>query len=605
MMGRLAGEAIARSRLVDGQRDSRRRLDRASARVRRIQALSAELARAAGSREIARAIVEQAVDEVRAGVGLLYLARPDGRSLQLVHSRGYPSGLADRQAVIDIDAPVPVAVVARTARRVVVGSWSEWRSAYPGSSDVFGMTGTRSLVALPIRAEGEIRAVLVLLLPVEGGPAAEDLSFLELVCEQGAQALERARLYEALADRDRRLELTLGASRTGTWELDIRTGELILSEEFRRLHGLPDRTRPAGLEGYVSLVAPGDRDRVRESIQAAVESGSPYELVYQIDRPDGARAWVQGVGRVFFEEPERGGRIMGTERDTTAQLLAEAERDRLIDQEREARLLQEAFVGVVSHELRTPITTLLAGSKILRRDTSLSDRARDLALDVEEEADRLYRLVEDLLVLTRLERGSLEVGVEPVHLRHLITRIVAAEQARWPVTRFLVRHDGATHLAKGEETYVEQVLRNLLANAAKYSPPGSTVQVVLEPRDGEIAIRVLDEGPGIEAGEIDQLFTLFYRSPRTAAKASGAGIGLFVCNRLVMAMGGRTWARRRRGVGSEFGFALKHYEDVDDWPDLENDGSHLVTVGEAVAADVPGSGDRERRHAGGVPASSG
>jgi signal transduction histidine kinase len=104
--------------------------------------------------------------------------------------------------------------------------------------------------------------------------------------------------------------------------------------------------------------------------------------------------------------------------------------------------------------------------------------------------------------------------------------------------------------------YVEQVMQNLLSNAAKYSPAGSEVRVVVEQTTGELSVRVLDEGMGIEDEAPDQLFELFYRSPHAARKAAGAGIGLFVCRQLIESMGGRIWAKRRDTAGSEFGFTL-------------------------------------------------
>jgi two-component system sensor histidine kinase KdpD len=243
------------------------------------------------------------------------------------------------------------------------------------------------------------------------------------------------------------------------------------------------------------------------------------------------------------------------------QAMQAIERARIYAREREARQLQEAFVGVMSHELRTPITTILAGSKLLTRDSTMSERSRDLAEDIEAEADRLFRLVEDLLVLSRLERGSLSVGDEPVHLMRVLQRVVASEAGRWPATRFVLPADQAGQLVRGDETYVEQVVRNLVTNGAKYSPEGSDVEMGIERHDDEVVVRVLDRGPGVSDAEVERLFGLFYRSPTTAASAAGAGIGLFVCRQLVGAMGGRVWARPREGGGSEFGFALARYPD--------------------------------------------
>jgi signal transduction histidine kinase len=99
-------------------------------------------------------------------------------------------------------------------------------------------------------------------------------------------------------------------------------------------------------------------------------------------------------------------------------------------------------------------------------------------------------------------------------------------------------------------------VQNLLSNAAKYSATGSKVEVVARPEDGGVTTRVLDEGEGLPAESSEQLFELFYRAPEAARRASGAGIGLFVCRQLVEGMGGRIWARPRDGKGAEFGFWL-------------------------------------------------
>jgi len=108
-----------------------------------------------------------------------------------------------------------------------------------------------------------------------------------------------------------------------------------------------------------------------------------------------------------------------------------------------------------------------------------------------------------------------------------------------------------------DPTYVEQVVRNLLSNAAKYGGAGAQIEVHAELEEDEVAVRILDTGPGFPADESDRLFELFFRSPTTAGQASGAGIGLFVCARLIGAMGGRIWARPRPEGGAEFGFSLR------------------------------------------------
>lgn len=229
---------------------------------------------------------------------------------------------------------------------------------------------------------------------------------------------------------------------------------------------------------------------------------------------------------------------------------------------REARVARDTYIGVLSHELRTPITAIYGGSKLLARPTAslTEEQHRSIHDDIEVESERLYRLVEDLLVLARFgETQEHVLGRDPVLLQRMLPAIVRSEQPRWPGTEFRLDLGERLPTVGADETYVEQVVRNLLANAAKYSGAGSTVTVRARTAGDEVEVAVLDEGPGIVPDEADRLFQLFYRSPATATRAGGAGIGLFVCKRLVESMGGRVWARPRESGGAEFGFSLRAF----------------------------------------------
>ena len=176
--------------------------------------------------------------------------------------------------------------------------------------------------------------------------------------------------------------------------------------------------------------------------------------------------------------------------------------------------------------------------------------------DARAESERLYRLVEDLVVLGRVERGRLVVDVEPLELRRLLERSVAQLSAELPSIDIVLTTPPVVPIVSGEATYVEQILRNLLENAAKYSPAGTTVAVTARGDGPDVVVSVEDAGPGVSDEALPHLFELFYRDPGTAANASGSGIGLFVCKHLAEAMGGRMEARRRPEGGSVFAFSL-------------------------------------------------
>lgn len=231
--------------------------------------------------------------------------------------------------------------------------------------------------------------------------------------------------------------------------------------------------------------------------------------------------------------------------------------------EQRAREVRDAFIGIVSHELRTPITTIYGMSRVLRQHHETMDPATlaHALEDIESEADRLRRLTEDLLVLSRAEVGRLSLATEPLVLGHVVRRAVDGEAARWPDHRFTLESQADLPLVLGEDLYLEQVIRNLVGNAAKYSPVGTTIHSVLAAADGGVQMRVTDEGPGLAGQTPEQLFELYYRAPDAVRRTSGAGIGLFVSRELVSAMGGRIWARDSASGGAEFGFWLPGLDD--------------------------------------------
>ena len=176
----------------------------------------------------------------------------------------------------------------------------------------------------------------------------------------------------------------------------------------------------------------------------------------------------------------------------------------------------------------------------------------------------MYRLVEDLLVLSRAERGKVQIEAEPINLGRLVTRIIEGETQRRPDRELVLRAPDVLPLIEAEPTYVEQVVRNLVSNAAKYSAAPAPIEIDLTAEDGTIAVRILDRGIGIDEATSEGAFELFYRTREAARFAAGAGIGLFVCRQLVEAMGGKAWLRPRDGGGTEAGFRLPVVEPIAD-----------------------------------------
>jgi PAS domain S-box-containing protein len=268
------------------------------------------------------------------------------------------------------------------------------------------------------------------------------------------------------------------------------------------------------------------------------------------DRQDGTTVPFLAFSTPLFDED---GEMVGGVNvliDITERKLAER---RLT----EALAVKDEFLGLVSHELKTPLTAIRGNADVLQRSIdSLDRRDRDEALrDIVQESERLQRIIENLLFLAMAEHGRLAER-EPVLVVHIVEEVIARHLRRSPGREILVAQDAAPRPVSFPPGYLELVIDNLLTNAGKYSPPDAPITIRLDRTEHEVSVRVLDEGPGIDQDQADKLFEPFFRGDKAAQRASGIGIGLAVCRRLVESQGGRMWARRREPIGSEFGFAL-------------------------------------------------
>jgi signal transduction histidine kinase len=217
---------------------------------------------------------------------------------------------------------------------------------------------------------------------------------------------------------------------------------------------------------------------------------------------------------------------------------------------------KDEFLALISHEMRTPLTTVYGSAQMLwTRGERLSAETRaDLTESLAREAERLRRIVEDLLVLARIEVGT-KMTAEPVAVGATVETVVDSFRHFRPDRVVELALDAELPPLAAEPTYVEQVLHNLLSNADKYSPMDYPIEVrASSAGERGVRISVLDRGMGIEPHEVDLIFERFYRSERT--EAPGLGMGLTVCRRLVEALSGQIWATPREGGGLEVSFEI-------------------------------------------------
>jgi PAS domain S-box-containing protein len=275
------------------------------------------------------------------------------------------------------------------------------------------------------------------------------------------------------------------------------------------------------------------------------------------ERPDGSR-----VAFVPYPTPlhDEDGRLVGAVNvlvDVTERKQAEDAVLAAAEALRASNAVKDEFLGLVSHELRTPVTTIFGNARLLRdrRDRLSDENQRSMVADIADDSERLLGVIENLLLLTRIDSGS-EFELEPLVFSHVIHQSVDSFRRRH-ASRPVSIDSGQRHIiVEADRTYLELLMENLLSNAHKYSPPGKEVSVTVRLADGEAQVVVLDRGIGIDGSDPERLFTPFYRTDAAKRLTGGIGIGLAVCKRVLETQGGRIWGRARAGGGSEFGFAL-------------------------------------------------
>jgi two-component system, OmpR family, sensor histidine kinase KdpD len=220
-------------------------------------------------------------------------------------------------------------------------------------------------------------------------------------------------------------------------------------------------------------------------------------------------------------------------------------------------LVDELF-SILSHELRAPLTTIKGSSRtLLRHGAALeSATARQLLQDIDQEADRLHRLVDNLLELARAGVGTSALRTEPTPVDVLLRRVVADATPRAGDRRLRVRAPLDLPRPAIDPVRIEQVIRNLVDNAVKFSPSSGTIDISAARHGSEIVVTVKDDGPGVAPEYQDRVFERFFRVEREGSNVAGAGLGLAICKRFVELHGGRIELESRPGQGAAFRFTL-------------------------------------------------
>ena len=218
--------------------------------------------------------------------------------------------------------------------------------------------------------------------------------------------------------------------------------------------------------------------------------------------------------------------------------------------------LQDDFLATISHELRTPLGFIKGYSTTLLRQDTIWDAGtqREFLNIIDEEADRLAQLIEDLLESARLQSNTLPMKFQPLRLDGMIRDVILRIKQRHP-TLSVTLDFGPVPPIPGDSVHLGRVLENLFSNAVKYAPD-SPLEVTLRQSGDNLLFRLSDHGPGIAEKHLPMIFERFYRASADGNTSTGTGLGLYICRQIILAHHGKIWAESKLKQGTSFFFEL-------------------------------------------------
>ncbi|NIS81549.1 MAG: PAS domain S-box protein [Anaerolineales bacterium] len=408
-------------------------------------------------------------------------------------------------------------------------------------------------VGLPLIAQGEVIGVIFVFRSYLGRFSSADRKLLQSFASQASIAAHNAKLYTEMTRQKQHTDAVLDSAADGIFILDP-------SFRFERFNRACAR-----LTGYASEEVLGKQHSEiirwlrREpglSLEDAEAGGWPLSahatLYVEGDLLTKAGSALS-VGIRYAPTLSNEGRL----RSIVANI-------RDITKFREAEELKNTFISIISHELRTPVALIKGYVGTLRREDAQWDpnMVRDSLAVIEEEADRLADLIDDLLDASRLAAGALSLNLSEVALPDLTQRIADRFQTQSPKHNFEVDFPEGFPMISADEDRLTQVLSNLISNAVKYSPSGGIVDIRGQVQKNDVIVCVSDEGVGIAPEDVPRVFDLFYRSNDTSRKTQGAGLGLFLAKAVIDAHEGRIWVDERVQEGARICFSLPRSREI-------------------------------------------
>ncbi|HVN16311.1 MAG TPA: ATP-binding protein [Anaerolineales bacterium] len=476
-------------------------------------------------------ILRIAIEMLAGQAGILALKEPEGWRVAAAHGiapafLSYLTPLLAEEKVRELDI--------RELNRMLKDL------TYTASMGLLNGTG------LPLAAHGQVIGVIFIFRNYPDLFSGNDRVLLQSFADQAAIAVYNAQLYGQISYEKQRLDALLDSAADGI--LILSAGHTIerINEAFEKLCNRP-RAEIVGKRHTEIIQWSGEPQGT--TLDEAERGGwplTPHATLYvegDLKRPEASTLPV-GITYAPLLSPENKLRnIIVTVRDITHFRTAEE--------------IKSTFISIVSHELRTPVALIKGYASTLRRDDAKWDKRTisDSLAVIEEEADRLSKMVDDLLDASRLQAGGLSLNRADIALPALAVRVIERLKDQSSKHQIVADFPKNFPIILADETRIEQVLVNLVSNSIKYAP-GGKIEISGSVRPEQVVVCVSDEGPGIEAKDLPHIFDRFYRSTKAVKQTKGAGLGLYLARAIVEAHGGRIWVDPKPDSGARICFSL-------------------------------------------------
>jgi PAS domain S-box-containing protein len=414
-----------------------------------------------------------------------------------------------------------------------------------------------SVANVPIRNDDSVLGVLEVDSDKPVSFSSDDLDFLHSLAGLVVPAIMRARIRQVarqaeqrIRESEERLGVALGAARMGTWLLHLPTNRHTLDENLQRLMGLAPGQAVRSYQDMLEAVHPEDREAFRAAFERTLADGIDLDVEFRVAHRSGEIRWLKDQGRLFRDDAGEPLFMAGACVDITERKEAELRLQR-------ADRLKNEFLAMLAHELRNPMAPLMNAVALLERRSDAPPAFATALGIMRRQLIHLSRLVGDLLEVSRIEQGRIDLRIAPIRLALALDAAVETVQPMVDARRQRL----SCHLPdepvvlRADAVRLTQVVANLLHNASKFAREGGSIDLLVETHGDDVEIVVRDDGVGIPADALPHIFGLFEQGGVQPLDRSGGGlgIGLALVRRLVELHGGTVAAYSGGpGQGAEF-----------------------------------------------------